>query len=145
MKKITLILLTTIALVGCVVKPAPQNMLAVEKSIIVDKNADLLYELVNLWMVETFVSSESVIEYRSPEGGRIAGKYIGQTKREKTTAGLAYKCALIVSVYDGGTNVRFAKPQLLTGGRVNLKQIELIQNDWTRISADLEKYLNDME
>lgn len=79
MKKI-LVLIFVIAISSCVIhrtSPIDTNLRTYEKVIdLPEKSKEDIFVLSNKWMVETFNSAQSVIEYSDKEAGTIMGKYV---------------------------------------------------------------------
>lgn len=79
MKK-TFYLLVAVVLLSCQsVQYIPVSIDPVEKTFEVIGNKNDLYVRANNWMVETFKSSKSVIQFSDKEEGLVTGKYILKT------------------------------------------------------------------
>src|SRR5690554_4125322 len=88
MKKILLIALTAVFIISCETISGHQTeTLETYESIFESEGKkDELYLKSNKWMVETFKSSKSVIQFSDKESGMLIGKYI--VKPANTVTGL---------------------------------------------------------
>jgi len=113
-----------------------------------------LYLMVNSWFVETFSSSESVIEFRDKEAGRIMGKYVDQV----SDGSYAYyiKSTITVDVKEGKVRVTMSNPKIriyankfgYTTGTQNdyypvstVEHFQMVIVKWALLADDLDAYL----
>ena len=118
------------------------DLLNYEKIIELEKPRDQLYILSNSWMVETFNSAESVIEFSDKENGIILGKYvflIGQSK---------IKSIIQIDTRDKKCRISFKNPLVLNIGKdfeyrapKTNDAAKLIRSKWENLSLDFEQFL----
>lgn len=125
-----------------------------------------LYDKANSWLVETFVSAETVIDYQNQEAGRIMGKFVTEAKQGSGVGRV--RQIITVDVRDEAARIVFKDPyyrethnsivaalEVLGGtgdgtGQVNgryypvykQKTMDQIMAEWETLAADFQKYLD---
>ncbi|MDR1594292.1 MAG: DUF4468 domain-containing protein [Prevotellaceae bacterium] len=113
-----------------------------------DKNKDEIYILSNCWLVESFVSAESVIEFQDKEAGKIIGKCLlspvmslaDPTSRLFGTGAAkdyTFKCVISVDAKDGAARITF-----IVNERLSRADSENLRLRWMSLADELEMYLN---
>jgi hypothetical protein len=99
-----------------------------------------LYILSNCWLVETFVSAESVIEFQDKETGKIIGKCILMPTSTETAFKLSkpigLRCVISIDIKDNAARITFT-PQ---DGQTK-SEAEDLRLKWISLADKLEKYL----
>lgn len=144
MNKFSIIAL--LLLVGCGTGKEVINQSLLEFNDVIEiqgRSKSDLYIQANTWFVESFESSESVIEFSDKEAGRIIGKYV-------FTYGKSFIRSIIqVDVKDGACRVTFKSPLIRNESRDvdyreprTNKSLELINDKWKELANDLAEYLS---
>lgn len=151
MKKILLFVFSiSISISSCVVyrtTPIDPNLRTYEKVIdLPEKSKDDIYVLANKWMVETFNSAESIIQYSDKEAGTIMGKYVFDYP------GHFVKSIIQIDVRDNKCRIYFKNPVIKNierdldyrSMRSNESMI-LTNNRWRELGGDFSNYLQTSE
>ena len=119
-----------------------------------EQDADTIFLSASTWFVETFVSSESVIELRDPSARRIAGKYT-YTYWEGVYNYIV-KSTIIVDARDGRARMIIRDPQfgaiadMLSGSYagspsyrplVSQAGIDVAQAEWAGLAESFRQYV----
>ena len=116
MKTIYLSLILLIMMSSC---SAPKEILPdnYEKIIEVQEvSKEKLYIKANAWFVETFNSSESVIEFQDKDEGKIIGKYASQTANSGDFYGQRYRTIISVDIQNNKLRIKFYNAQVFVEG-----------------------------
>ena len=105
MKKTSLLL---IAIVGCVsFEPVPEEELFHQVVINTYRDKESGYRIANEWLVDKFVSAESVIEYQDKDEGVLKGK--GVTRHQ-------VMFTLMIEVKEDRARITFSQMRLKSSG-----------------------------
>jgi len=111
-----------------------------------DTSKNILFVRANNWMVDTFKSSKSVIQFSDKESGSISGRYLLGTVREASQYGAAtYVYAGIKIVIKDGASKITVKPESFryVEGDIYAKYTEKEMN--IDINALLSSFANAMK
>ncbi|MDR1169900.1 MAG: DUF4468 domain-containing protein [Prevotellaceae bacterium] len=141
--KNVIIVLTTVLLAGCTTIKLVRGEQYKKIIAVQGKDMDELYILSSCWLVETFVSTEGVIEFQDREAGKVIGKCMLSTaqtnpvffKTNKVTKSI--KCIISIDVKDNAVRITFIPPDSLT----ETEAIDL-KIKWRSIADEFETYLN---
>lgn len=137
-----------VAILISAVSPAKaEDPFSVEMVNQIEMPKEEIYDNTLLWMAETFVSSEAVIDLKDRELGVIIGNAVGET--ERTWLGsTTFRFKLKVEVRDNRYRVSFNNVLLMTDGvgkpieQANFKMLEPKARElFAQIDTNLREYL----
>ena len=114
------------------------------------KQKDELYMKANLWLVETFNSAESVIQYSDKEYGVISGKFhtpiFTETGILTIKAGNTYNSIITIKASDGQYEVAFKNPRIITTNvPPTTRHMKLLAESWQDLIRSLVLYAQERE
>lgn len=117
----------------------------VSKTITINEPKDNVFVKSNLWLVDTFVSAKSVLQYSDKEAGVIAGKFIIMDDPYRTDIDKGVEAIIKIFVKESNVKVSIKPlpyPRYQSYGNRN----ETIKNEITsnvnRLINDFEQYIN---
>lgn len=159
MKKLCFAVICCFILVSCVstgYDPFDVNTVEPVQKVIEFENVpqEDLFRVANIWMVNSFKSAESVIEFSDNNSGGIAGKYYSTFPYDETSSyKLRTKNSIAIEVKDNKVRITFmlTNIELLFYGTSRGTPIKeditdehkaVITSKWNTLLTDLENELN---
>mgnify|MGYP002620271209 CR=1 FL=1 len=148
MKALKLILLISLMTSCAVPKSQFFEIDEVSKTITISESKDNVFVKSNLWLVDSFVSAKSVLQYSDKEAGVIAGKFTIMEDPYRTDINKGVEAVIKIFVREENVEVKIKPlpyPRYQSYGSRNEAVKDVIISNVNRLLNDFEKYINTTE